>query len=67
MGEVAPETVSLFMQGRWWCPTCRVMWAGSWPVPDIAPHVPSDDGWAPVHDCGTTMSRTGGDERADDD
>lgn len=61
------STVSLFLQGRWWCPACRVMWAGSWEVPDIAPHVATADGWAPVHDCGTQMTPTAGDERADED
>lgn len=58
------KAVSFFLQGRWWCATCRVMWQGAWLVPDVAPHVPAGEVWAPVHDCGTVMIRTGGDERA---
>lgn len=63
------ETVSLFVrQGRWWCEKCGVRWQGSHQVPDIAPHVAvGEDGkeWAPIHDCGTVMIRTEGDELAD--
>lgn len=62
----APLTpVSFFLQGRWWCETCRVQWGGSWEVPEIAPHIEQGDEWAPVHDCGTTMRRTEGDDRVD--
>jgi hypothetical protein len=60
------EIVSLFLQGRWWCTGCQVMWAGLWPVPDVAPHIMLGQGdWAPVHDCGRVMERTAGDERGD--
>lgn len=57
--------VSLFMQGRWWCAPCKVLWQGTWAVPDIAPHVLQGEEWAPIHDCGVVMVRTSGDERAD--
>ena len=67
LGDIEPNLgmVSFFLQGRWWCPKCRTQWAGSWEVRDIAPHVSSGEAWAPVHDCGTVMIRTSGDERAE--
>lgn len=67
MSEAARGTVSFFVQGRWRCVPCKVQWAGSWQVPDIAPHAENGEEWAPVHDCGTVMIRTAGDERADGD
>lgn len=66
MGDITPSmgAVSFFLQGRWWCATCLVQWTGTWEVPDIAPHLPNGQEWAPVHDCGTVMVRTSGDDRA---
>ena len=45
----------LIQQGRFWCPTCKVLWTGAWPISLKRLK----------HDCGTYMERTGGDERAD--
>ena len=61
------DVVSFFVQGRWWCQSCQVMWAGTWEMRDVAPHVLNGDEWAPVHDCGRVMTPTSGDERADAD
>ena len=56
--ELKIDDSILFQLGRQWCPSCKTMFTGSWPVVDgIGPYCPK---------CGRDeVVRTGGDERFD--